>query len=293
MRKMIKKIDIENMSHSDWLLTRRDSIGGSEISALMLQSKWSTPLDVYNDKLGLSEPIEVNDSMFAGIYLEDGVANMFASKHLDLKVSKSPYMFIDEERPWLSANVDRILEHEDGTQGILEIKTTSSWNSKTWTTDVPYSYYCQLQHYLGILNLDFGYVAILIDGREFRHFSFIRDDELIATMRAAAYKFWHNNVLLSIPPEASNDDDLKALYPDTEAGSRLEADIIDIVNVKGYLESVKEETLAKAKKDQYKFKIKKSMMAMELLVDNEVIIARLKKNKAGHRILTVVKQKDS
>ncbi len=48
-------------------------------------------------------------------------------------------------------------------RGILEIKTASEYLKQEWDNgNIPDYYYVQLQWYIYIMNLDFGYFATLI-----------------------------------------------------------------------------------------------------------------------------------
>ena len=57
-----------------WLEGRRRGIGGSDVAAVLQLSPWRTPLDVWNDKLGLSPEHEMTSSLYWGTTLEQVVA---------------------------------------------------------------------------------------------------------------------------------------------------------------------------------------------------------------------------
>lgn len=46
---------------AEWLEGRRQGIGGSDVAAVLGLSPWKTALDVWNDKLGLSEEKEMSE----------------------------------------------------------------------------------------------------------------------------------------------------------------------------------------------------------------------------------------
>ena len=52
-----------DMTREAWLDRRRAGIGGSDVAALLGLSRWKTPLDVFLDKTGRSEPIPDNEPM--------------------------------------------------------------------------------------------------------------------------------------------------------------------------------------------------------------------------------------
>lgn len=48
-----------NEQRTAWLESRRTGIGGSDVAAVLGLNPWKTPLDVWNDKLGISEDKEM------------------------------------------------------------------------------------------------------------------------------------------------------------------------------------------------------------------------------------------
>ena len=49
-----------NEQRAAWLEGRRTGIGGSDVAAVLSLNPWKPPLDVWNDKLGLSEDKEMS-----------------------------------------------------------------------------------------------------------------------------------------------------------------------------------------------------------------------------------------
>ena len=71
----ITAINTSRMSLSEWLEHRKTGIGGSDAGAIMGVNKYVTPLDLYNDKLGLVEKdLSDNQAVYFGNVLEDVVA---------------------------------------------------------------------------------------------------------------------------------------------------------------------------------------------------------------------------
>ena len=97
-----------NEQRAAWLEGRRTGIGGSDVAAVLGLNPWKTPLDVWNDKLGLSEDKEMSEPAYWGTVLEDTVAKEF---HLRTgkRVQKVSHQFADPETPWAIANIDRAI----------------------------------------------------------------------------------------------------------------------------------------------------------------------------------------
>lgn len=97
-----------NEQRAAWLEGRRRGIGGSDVAAVLSLNPWKTPLDVWNDKLGLSEDKEMSEPAYWGTVLEDTVAREFQQR-TGMKVQKVSHQFVDPECDWMIANIDRAI----------------------------------------------------------------------------------------------------------------------------------------------------------------------------------------
>jgi len=97
-----------NEQRAAWLEGRRHGIGGSDVAAVLGLNPWKTPLDVWNDKLGLSEDKGMSEPAYWGTVLEDTVAKEFQLR-TGKKVQKVTHQFADPENDWMIANIDRAI----------------------------------------------------------------------------------------------------------------------------------------------------------------------------------------
>ena len=97
-----------NEQRAAWLEGRRTGIGGSDVAAVLGLNPWKTPLDVWNDKLGLSEDKGMSEPAYWGTVLEDTVAKEFQLR-TGKRVQKVSHQFADPETPWAIANIDRAI----------------------------------------------------------------------------------------------------------------------------------------------------------------------------------------
>ena len=97
-----------NEERTAWLNERRTGIGGSDVAAVLGLNPWKTPLDVWNDKLGLSEDKGMSEPAYWGTVLEDTVAKEFQLR-TGKRVQKVSHQFADPETPWAIANIDRAI----------------------------------------------------------------------------------------------------------------------------------------------------------------------------------------
>lgn len=218
-------IKTTDLSHEDWLEARKLGITGTDLGGLTGISKYSTPIKVYLDKVGELEPIEDNESMYWGRVMEDVIAKEFQVRN-NMKINRVNAMLKHPEYGWALGNIDRLITDEKGAKGILEIKTVSEYLKNYWDgEEVPVQYMVQLQWYMFVAGVNYGYFAALIGGNKYIQKYVQRDDELIEMLLNIAKDFWENNVLKKIPPivdgsEASTDL-LKSLYPTSEEGTEI------------------------------------------------------------------------
>lgn len=97
-----------NEQRAAWLEGRRTGIGGSDVAAVLGLNPWKTPLDVWNDKLGISEDKGMSEPAYWGTVLEDTVAREFQQR-TGMKVQKVTHQFVDPECDWMIANIDRAI----------------------------------------------------------------------------------------------------------------------------------------------------------------------------------------
>lgn len=214
-----------DLTHEQWLEARKLGITGTDVGGIAGVSKYSTPMKVYLDKLGALDPLEDNESMYWGRVMEDVIAKEFQARN-NMKINKVNAILKHPEYEWALGNIDRLITNSDGEKGILEIKTASEYTKTTWEgEEVPPQYMVQIQWYLFVAGVNYGYFAALIGGNKYVQKYVERDEELIEVLKDLAKDFWENNVLAKNPPvvdgsEASTDL-LKSLYPTSTPGAEL------------------------------------------------------------------------
>lgn len=111
-----------NEQRASWLEGRRTGIGGSDVAAVLGLSPWKTALDVWNDKLGLSEEKGMSEPAYWGTTLEDTVAKEF-QKRTGYKVQRVDHQFSDPENAWMICNIDRAIVNPKIAARVRPLKT--------------------------------------------------------------------------------------------------------------------------------------------------------------------------
>lgn len=187
MYRSLIKISTADMPHEVWLEHRRKSIGGSDAASILGLNYYSSPYSVWAEKLGLLPEKEDSEAMRLGRDLEDYVAKRF-SEATGKRVKRENNILINPDYPYAHANIDRVVIGEDAG---LECKTTSTLNLKRFKNgDFPETYYVQCVHYMMVTGAKRWYLAVLVLGREFMHFTIERDEDEIAALAQSEEAFW-------------------------------------------------------------------------------------------------------
>lgn len=278
---MTNKVDTSKMTKIEWLKERQKGIGGSDVAGILGLSKFKSPLDIYLEKTA-EEPIEQEDNaaMKAGRMLEDTVARWFIEE-TQFITKRDNKIRIHKTRPYLIANVDRVILGQEKGPGILEIKTTSGFYASNWETEIPEEYYLQLQHYLNVTGYKWGAVAVLIDGRHFKYYYFDRDEDLIEYMNQKLEDFWKNNVEKRVPP-VMTEKDVKNI--ESEPNKEIEAKemvALMVEQIKNYKEKIAE---YETKKEELETTIKIAMQEAEVMTYQGKVLVTWKQKKGYEKL---------
>lgn len=191
---------------------RMQYIGGSDIAAVLSQSRWKTPYRLWAEKTGkiIVPDLSNVEAVEMGNRLEQFVADIFSDK-TGKQVRRAPKMYRHSEYPFLVANIDRLIV---GGDELLECKTCSAYKLEEWENKIPREYVLQVIWYLGITGRKRGWIACLIGGQKFDYKPIDFDQELFDLMIEKALKFWEM-VKNDVPPMILPEDDttLAELYP--------------------------------------------------------------------------------
>lgn len=214
---------------------RRQYIGGSDIAAIMGQSRWKTPYRLWAEKTGKIEMPDLSnvESVEMGTRLEQFVADLFSEK-TGKATRKAPKSYSHPDYPYLVAHVDRLIT---GTDELLECKTCSAYKLEEWENKIPKEYVLQVIWYLGITGRKKGWIACLIGGQKFDYKPIEFDEELFNMMVEKAVKFWEM-VQKQIPPLILPEDDevLGEIYSEHIDDMMVLQDLNDRV---AYLQEIK------------------------------------------------------
>lgn len=214
--KLIKLVSTVGMDHDEWLLHRKNGIGGSDAGAISGMNPYKSAMDVYLDKTSsVSETVD-NEAMRQGHDLENYVAQRF-SEETGKKVRRANAIFVHPEHDYMFANVDRLISGEDAG---LECKTASAYSADKWKDGrIPESYELQCHHYMAVTGASAWYIACVILGKGFVWHKIERDEELIQMLINLETDFWKNNVLVKKMPDPDGSEAAERIIAEKYASS--------------------------------------------------------------------------
>ncbi|MFE6742304.1 YqaJ viral recombinase family nuclease [Streptomyces tubercidicus] len=219
------------LEREQWLAVRRQGIGGSDIAPILGMSKYTSPIELYLDKVGelgdVPRSPELVEAAFWGHQHEPTIAKVFAER-TGLGVVEGPGMLAHIDRRWMLANVDRyVIEPGERTpSSLLEIKTRSAFQLDEWLLGVPDGPALQTRWYLAVTGFTHAYVAALLGGNRLLIHRVERDEGLVGHLVEIVGRFWQK-VLDRIPPPADGSEatrELLAHLYDVAPGSVTVAD---------------------------------------------------------------------
>lgn len=266
---------------SEQIEERKHYIGGSDVSAILGYSPFSSAsefyknsLDIYNEKLGLVPRKPSTIKQLMGHAAEPIIAAKFA-RYNGVEVLQSMNTVYHPTKAYLAGNMDYYI----GETAILECKRVG--NSMKWSLN-PVSgrtdFMLQCQYYMHLTDLREAHLAICVDDADdLQTHKFSYDADLCETIEAVLDNFWLNHVLKKIPPAPTTEKQLRVAYPQSVEKVIFDEEVIETA----YMLDKTEDLAA-----ELRVKLIKSMGEADTLCD--VVGKRLytyKSDKNGRRSL--------
>jgi putative phage-type endonuclease len=196
---------------------RKTGIGGSEVGAILGESRFAAPFDVWLSKVH-GWRLEETDDMRRGSFLEDGIARWYAQRYgHDLSRLSECKTLRHRLHPWALCTSDRMVTAPAGRE-LLSIKSPrrggGEWGD-AGTDQVPSEYLLQLQWEWAIhashgMHLEETmHLAALLDG-DLEVFIIKADVELQRWMLEAAGAWWERHVVQGVQPELDGSSQARA-----------------------------------------------------------------------------------
>lgn len=245
---------------------RNETIGSSEIAAVLGLDPHRTPYDVWLTKTGEQPEFAGNEATKRGHILEPAVAEWFEQTYPEYKTAcVVPSAIYRHGR--CSATPDRVYWEENGKITVCEIKTT---RIHVDADNLPQKWFLQAMYQAAVmlkgfnLKTDFVYVAWLDAGLNFGAQVFLPDYEFGERLIQAAEDWYLRHVIAKEPPEPVTAEDVKRMYPKSIQKSLQANDSILEVYTKA-VESKRRLEAAEAELEVYTDALKLAMRDAEEL----------------------------
>lgn len=221
---------------------RRGYIGGSDVAGILSLSPYSTPFQVFAQKVGTevakSQDPALIERFYWGHALEPLIAQRFSEQY-NIPVQRTPEPFYRHPtHKFMGAHLDFEVPN---SLVVVECKNIEFEFSSHWSepnepdhdssTLVPLYYLCQVDHYMAVRDAPFAYLCALFGGCRLKVYRINRSAEREAIIIRAEELFWQRILNDDPPPFSGIDDMLAAIregYIETYNSKRAKADKIKV-----------------------------------------------------------------
>jgi putative phage-type endonuclease len=203
----------------EWLDRRKQSIGASEVAALLGLSPYESPYSLWAKKVGIDPPSDDEPEWVRwGHLIEPIICDEYARETGRKVIDHGRYAVrYSETCPHLSATLDReVAAFDDRGPGVMDAKNAGFYKGADWDEAPPLLYQVQVQAQLEVTGYQWGSLAVLIGGNTFRWCDIERDDVFIAMLRRKVAEFWRlveTNTPPAVDGSSSTAEVLRRLYP--------------------------------------------------------------------------------
>lgn len=175
-------------NRAEWLLQRRQGVGGSDAAPAAGLSPWKSPFELYLDKLGeLPDQVDT-PALYWGRKLEPVVLQAYAETlQGDFVFSGLPTMR-STRYPWMITNLDAMT----ASAKVIEAKCARSRDGfgEPGSGEVPMHYLLQCQHEMIVTGLHAAVLVVLFHGNDLQVFDIPEDPELQGMLIESSQEFW-------------------------------------------------------------------------------------------------------
>lgn len=232
-----------------------------------------TELLLQMEKTGQVERVDISDKPFVkrGIQLESVILDEYEAVTGAELDREDRHLWVRHEKyPWFFGKIDaRIRDKVNGKIGVVEAKTTNSWEGwgDAGTDDVPLGYFLQCAGYIAIDNLDFCHLYALNPvSWQYRMYLIVRVEETVTDLITVCKDWRQKHLIELVEPEARLPEDMPLIYgraDDDTVRMATAAEMAHIQEMKEAKVSLKE---LEAHYDKHKTKLQTTMGNTAMLV---------------------------
>ncbi len=191
----------------EWHDDRRKGIGGSDCAAALGLSKFKTPYQLYQEKIGEAQAEDETWEMLRGKAMEPALRQHYANK-TGREVIMPKGALVHPKYAFMRYNPDGL---SNDNIRLQEFKTATY--SKEWgevgSDEIPQEYLLQVQHGMIVCQRQVADVSVSVGGNKPKYFEVEADKELQEMIIEQEAAFWDLVQARRAPPPSSNDDVVK------------------------------------------------------------------------------------
>lgn len=215
----VRVVDAAALSEDMWHNMRQYSIGASAIAAISGSSPFENQLSVWHQKLGHDivvedsrEDKEFKERIFLWGHIAETYLRFVVPQREEFQgcnVIVESMVFSVEDHPYLTCNLDAILEWPDGHYSVLEFKAPSPFSKEKFEDNaIPPYYEEQMQLQMAALNLDDAYLVAMFNREEITVSHTIRNLDFEMDLIREARDFWFTNIVGEQEPIVNGPGDI-------------------------------------------------------------------------------------
>lgn len=242
MSTVVEQID----DRAEWLESRKSAIGASDLAGVLGISPWSSPWEVWAEKMGKLDPWSGNRSTRAGVAFERAVLD--DAENALGRLSRNVRVVADGIP--LASTCDAIVE---ASNRPVEAKTTGivgpvfgQWGDAL-TDEIPEYYLTQVHAQLICTKAEIGYLFALIAGRGVVEYHVEANEQLHNLLKSRVSDWWERHIIggeapsLEVMPAL---DVVKRMKKQPNKTVELSADVLQLVEQRETLKASEKSTKA-------------------------------------------------
>jgi putative phage-type endonuclease len=196
---------MNEIEREEWLAKRRQYIGASEVAAILGQSPYAGPLNIYDAKVNGTR-LKTTRQMERGHAMESVIAGWYADETgRTVKDIGATNFQIHPDIPFLGATLDRVTTHPILGAGPLEIKSIGGFKDseykEEWEVDPPLHFQIQLQTQMAVTEKTWGALCGGFAATDtIKHCDLDFNAEFWASAVPILEEFWHRVQTKNPPP---------------------------------------------------------------------------------------------
>lgn len=193
--------EVPDVDSIEWHEQRRKGVGASEVATACGLSRWTSRYALWDRKRN-GTVWAGNNATKWGQRHEQWILHDWAEE-AGAEISSTQSRYTDERWPNIWATLDAVALLPDGSECVVEAKSTTSRNAALGpdgTDEAPAEWLIQVQIQMLLSGIHQARIAVLVDGSQPREYAVPFDREVAVSLAGRAQAWWVEASECSLPP---------------------------------------------------------------------------------------------